>query len=141
MLELLYRGNVFTVNPSKPAMRFSNGLYISNAIWFSSMEVVDKNKKKLPKLVKFNDMKYASYDHHPEIIFIEKIKDIPYDYNGLMAVPITLLYYDWSDYEIKGVCFSVGSGNKPVYGRMCICDSVDNKVKFIRLIIRRRTNI
>lgn len=38
-----------------------------------------------------NEFSYSFLDNHPGIINVDSIKDIPIDYEGLMAVPVTVL--------------------------------------------------
>ena len=62
---------------------------------------------------------------------VNRTKDIPIDYNGLIAVPITALnsYYN-IQYDIKGFGInSRGSDN-------IIRSTVNGKAKFIRAIVK-----
>lgn len=56
--------------------------------------------KYLNKLYRGNEYYYQRFKYYPDIINCDKIDDIPIDYTGYIAVPITIL--DWSDkyYEI-----------------------------------------
>lgn len=98
--ELFLRGELFTTNPKCLSMQFTNGKKISNCIWYSNLNVTSE-KRMLPKNVKWSAEKYQKYNG-TNIICVEKIVDIPYDYNGMFAVPLSVLYYDFSEYEVCG---------------------------------------
>ena len=69
--------------------------------WFNNVGV---HKNKTLNLTKsYSKDKYPTYDNYPQAINVDRIKDIPYDYDGIMGVPITWLdgYYD--GYEIVGM--------------------------------------
>lgn len=136
--ELFLRGELFTTNPKYPSMQFTNGKKISNCIWYSNMNVPSE-KRMLPKNVKYSAENYQKYNG-TDIICVDKIADIPTDYAGLMAVPLTILYYDFSEYEVCGRAYAEGTVHKPVMGELCVNADVGNKVKFTRPIIRRKTS-
>lgn len=60
-----------------------------NISWFTNMET---NKQNNPKcLIKtYNPTDYQQYDNY-NAINVDKVKDIPYDYEGVIGVPITIL--------------------------------------------------
>lgn len=62
---------------------------LGNACWFTNMEY---NKRNNPKcLIKaYNETDYPKYDNY-DAINVDKVKDIPYDYEGVIGVPITIL--------------------------------------------------
>lgn len=64
---------------------------LGNACWFTNMEY---NKRNNPKcLIKaYNETDYPKYDNY-DAINVDKVKDIPYDYEGVCGVPITALTY------------------------------------------------
>ena len=59
------------------------------AVWFTNMET---NKQNYPKcLIKaYNESEYKYYDNY-SAINVDKVKDIPYNYEGVIGVPITIL--------------------------------------------------
>ena len=84
--------------------------------WFTNLVI--KKKPDSPILVKkYNPKDYPQYDNYAAIN-VNKVKDIPYDYQGVMGVPITILGLQYSDgyihlldelsnemrYEIVGCC-------------------------------------
>lgn len=63
--------------------------------WFTNLEI--KKKPNIPILIKkYNPKDYPQYDNY-SAINVNKVKDIPYDYQGVMGVPITILGLQYSD--------------------------------------------
>lgn len=138
VFDLFWFGRLYTVNALTPTMLMENGVKISNIIWYSSFNV-DVSKRELPRSTTLNDKTFQTYDHHPDILFIEKIADIPYDYDGLMAVPMTILYYNWlENYEFVGFAYSVRNGNKQHFSELCINDNVGGRKRFRRIIMKKK---
>lgn len=70
--------------------------------WFTNLDH-GKNPEKLILNKNYRPEEYPKYDNY-DAININKVKDIPYDYNGLMGVPITFLdKYNPDQFEIVGV--------------------------------------
>lgn len=69
-----------------------------NIGWFSSLPVV---KPTLTLTATYDPDKYPKYENY-DAINIDRIKDIPYDYDGVMGVPVTILNYCLDDIEIVG---------------------------------------
>lgn len=75
---------------------------ISNTIWLTNMHHGAEN----PPLVlteKYSPDKYPVYDYYSDAINVDKVKDIPCDYDGLMGVPGTFIE-KWcpNQFEILG---------------------------------------
>ena len=67
--------------------------------WFTNLEI--KKKPNIPILIKkYNPKDYLQYDNY-SAINVNKVKDIPYDYQGVMGVPITILGLQYSDGYIR----------------------------------------
>lgn len=113
-----------------------------NISWFTNMET---NKQNYPKcLIKsYNPTDYKYFDNY-RAINIDKVKDIPYDYEGVCGVPITILNDLCSDgllhfeaplkkksaYRI--IRFRHGNDNKDL--------SVNGKTPYFRILIQRVQN-
>ncbi len=83
--------------------------------------ITDFNIEEFNSNVNFNDMLYEKYDNY-NAINVDRIKDIPMDYNGEIGVPITWVYFQKSNqYEILNVN---GNGlnikDRKVYKRIII---------------------
>lgn len=77
------------VQPDKSIKKFGN------IGWFTNLEI--KKKPNIPILIKkYNPKDYPQYDNY-SAINVNKVKDIPYDYQGVMGVPITILGLQYSD--------------------------------------------
>ena len=102
---------------------------IGNACWFSNLD----HKKRHEKLdlymeYKGNESKYLKYDNY-DAINVNKVVDIPKDYNGVMGVPITFLgKYNPEQFEI--IKFRKGNDEKD----LCI----NGKCPYFRIIIKHK---
>ena len=78
--------------------------YIENGLKFGKVPAIswftnlDNNKQSelLSLISTYNEEKYPKYDNY-DAINVDKVKDIPYDYEGVIGVPITILNYLCSD--------------------------------------------
>lgn len=75
--------------------------------WWTNIDYNKRHKDmKLTKFYKGNEHKYPKYNNS-DIINIDKTKNIPKDYQGIMGVPITFLSkYNPDQFEIVGMCNS-----------------------------------
>lgn len=75
-----------------------------NITWFTNLEV--RRGKNLVLTKKYHEKNYQKYRNF-NAINVNRLKDIPLDYDGIMGVPITFLdYYNPEDFELLGI--SVG---------------------------------
>lgn len=101
---------------------------LGNTIWLTNLINTNLLRKEL-NLVKTYDpdvnLKYDNYNG----IEVAKINEIPYDYDGVMGVPITFMYkYNSNQFEIVG--FRKGDDGKD----LCI----NGKSLFSRILIKRK---
>lgn len=102
---------------------------VNNACWFTNIDHINPNKPLI--LTKtYNSTEYPKYDNY-DAINVDKVKDIPIDYDGVMGVPITFLdKYCSTQFEILGIandvryigdfpCLTKINGNK-IYNRILI---------------------
>lgn len=69
--------------------------------WFTNLDI-KKRHEDLILIKKYNPDDYPKYDNY-DAINVNKVKDIPYDYEGVMGVPITFLdKYNLNQFEILG---------------------------------------
>jgi len=104
-----------------------------NISWFTDMPHNGPKKELiLTKTYKGNEKDYPKYDNY-DAIEVSKVKDIPFDYEGVMGVPITFLYYLDSTYaRLLGTNRGVDQDPSGVYGRSSY---VNDKETFKRLFI------
>lgn len=84
---------------------------VSGVVWFTNL---DHNKRHeeviLVKRYKGNENSYPNYDNY-DAIEVSRSQDIPFDYDGVMGVPITFMTkYNPEQFEIVGATESEGSG-------------------------------
>lgn len=74
---------------------------IGNVYWYTNME---HNKKNEPLVLtkKYGPALYPKYDNY-DAIEVSRVENIPYDYDGVMGVPVTFLEkYSSNQFEIIG---------------------------------------
>lgn len=101
-------------------------------IWFSTLPTPGKKQLILTKT--YNPQDYPRYDNY-DAIEVGRIKDIPYDYDGVMGVPITILGYDLENVEIMELHNS--HGKDPEWNMLRIND----KDKYARVLIKKNFEI
>lgn len=105
---------------------------MGNAMWLTNMDVNYRHKR-MKINSKYNPKKHPKFDNY-DAIFVPTVRDIPSDYDGIMAVPVTILTkYNPDQYEIVGEA-NHGSDNeydlfKPI---------VNGKLKYKRILIRKK---
>ena len=115
-------------------------LNVPGVCWFTNLDHA-KRHEELPLWKRYTPEEYPKYDNY-DAINVNKVKEIPEDYDGAMGVPITFLdkhnpdqFEIWGCTESEGVGFSRGlwfSASKvtqPLVGGLR---------KYKRILIRRR---
>ena len=111
-----------------------------NKMWYNNI----KTKKLYEELIlyrTYNPTDYPKYDNY-NAINVDKVADIPIDYDGVMGVPVTFLdKYNPNQFEIVGCSESEGLG----FSNGLWLDSatvkqplVNGERKYKRLFIRRK---
>lgn len=107
---------------------------LGNAMWLTNLDT-QRRHEKLVLTKHYNPQNYPKYDNF-DAINVQKVCDIPMDYNGIMGVPITYLkYHNEAQFEIVGEA-NHGSDNefdlfKP---------KINGKELFKRILIRPKKN-
>ena len=84
---------------------------------------------------KGNEEYYPKYDNY-EAINVNKVVEIPLDYDGVMGVPITFLdKYNPNQFEIIGLDRYVK--DNPKFGHRF---TINNKETYARILIKRAKN-
>lgn len=103
-------GNAYFAIPRTYERTWANGVYnektglvkFRNVGWFTNLDIA-KRHEELTLYKKYTPEEYPKYDNY-DAIEVSKVADIPYDYNGLMGVPITFLdKYNPEQFEILGL--------------------------------------
>jgi len=141
-------GNAYFGTPY--AREFANGVYdaktglvkFRNVAWFTNMDIEKRHEPLiLYKSFKGHEGDYEKYDNY-DAINVNRTKDIPHDYDGVMGVPISFLEKHSPDqFEIVGLI----AGN--IRGLAGIPSAtgkdgpyVNGKLKYGRILIRRSMN-
>lgn len=109
-------------NPETGLVKFRN------VGWFTNLDY-EKRHEKLDLYKKYKTGAFFKYDNY-DVINVDKVSDIPMDYDGVMGVPITFVdKYNPKQFEILGIansarwigyeCFTIIKGRK-VYNRILI---------------------
>ena len=114
------------ITPSRETKKI-NGL----SRWFTSFNVRDNEY--LPNTKEYSNLGYPKYDNY-NAINVDKVKDIPKDYDGVMGGPITFLdKCNLSQFEIVGIDRYVA--DNPHYGRRF---TLNGKEIYARILIKRK---
>jgi len=102
--------------------------------WFTNINVKKRHEELiLWKTYKGNEEDYPKYDNY-DAINVNKVKDIPVDYEGVMGVPITFLdKYNPEQFEILGIDRYIE--NNPNYGKRF---KIKNKEIYARILIKKK---
>ena len=114
---------------------------VSGVMWFTNLDI-QKRHERMPLYKKYTAEEFPRYDNY-DAIEVSKSADIPYDYDGVMGVPITFMdKYNPEQFEIIGATESEGKGFSaglwnPDSG---IAQATINGAKvYKRILIRRRS--
>lgn len=103
-----------------------------NKLWFTNLDI-QKRYEILDLYKEYNPEEYPKYDNY-DAINVDKVVDIPCDYNGLIGVPVTFLErYDPNQFELLN-CSAFSSVEN--YG--CGALYVKGKKMYSRIIIKRK---
>ena len=127
---------------------WANGVYneetglvkFRNVCWFTDLDTA-KRHEFLTLYKQYSPTEYPKYDNY-DAIEVSKTSDIPYDYDGVMGVPITFLdKYNPEQFEIIGATESEGRGfSCGLWNPISKIPQavLKGKKKFKRLFIRHR---
>ncbi len=110
--------------------------------WYTNLDT-QKRHTDLILYKTYTPEEYPKYDNYPAIN-VDKTADIPYDYDGLMGVPITFLdKYNPEQYEIidainRYSLFDVFGTNEQVRKNHSHTCNINGEAKYFRIIIRRK---
>lgn len=104
---------------------------MGNICWFTNLDI-SKRHEELLLWRKYRPEDYPKYDNY-DAINVDKVADIPVDYDGVMGVPITFLdKYNPDQFEI--VEFRKGSDGKDL-----VYSTRGGRIQpYFRILVRRR---
>jgi len=95
--------------------------------WFTNLDT-KKRHEILTSYKKYSPEEYPKYDNY-DAININKVAEIPYDYDGVMGVPITFLdKFNPEQFEI--IKFRKGNDDKDL--------AIDGSTPYFRILIKKR---
>ncbi len=110
-------GNAFFKIPSENRKEYASGVYneetglvkFRNCMWYTNLDTT-KRHEFLDLYKHYTPEEYPRYDNY-DAINVDKVADIPCDYDGVMGVPITFLdKYNPEQFELIGATESEGKG-------------------------------
>lgn len=105
---------------------------LGNAMWLTNLDIPRRHEK-LVLTKTYNSEKYVKYDNY-DAINVQKVTEIPKDYDGVMGVPITYLkYHNDLQFEIVGEA-NHGSDNKFDLFK----PKINGKDQFKRILIKKK---
>lgn len=105
---------------------------LGNAMWLTNLDI-DRHHELLPMIKKYNPFEHPKYDNF-DAINVKTIKDIPYDYDGIMGVPITIVnWFNSEQFEIVG---EANHGSDSEYD--LFKPTISGKLMFKRILIRNK---
>lgn len=105
---------------------------MGNICWFTNLDIA-KRHEELDLYKKYNSDEYPKYDDY-DAINVNKVADIPMDYDGIMGVPVTFLdKYCPEQFEILGIDRYVE--DNPNYGHRF---KINGKEIYARILIRKK---
>lgn len=105
---------------------------LGNICWFTNLEH-SKRQEELILFRSYNANDYPKYDHY-DAINVNRVVDIPMDYEGSMGVPITFLdKYNPKQFTLIGIDRYVE--DNPHYGKRF---SINGKEVYARILIKKR---
>lgn len=111
--------------------------------WFTNLDVA-KRHEKLILWKKYTPEEYPKFDELPDVINIDKVQNIPVDFDGLMAVPITFLdKYNPEQFEIidalnRYTILDYFGVNEDVQNRHSHCCNINGKSTYYRIVVRKK---
>ena len=105
---------------------------LGNAMWLTNLDN-DRRHKLLKLTKKYTPEEYPKYDLY-DAINVKRVADIPYDYPGIMGVPITIIdKYNSDQFEIVGEA-NHGSDNEYDLFK----PTINGKLLFKKILIRNK---
>lgn len=105
---------------------------LGNICWFTNLDH-NKRHEMLDLVCRYSSDEYPNYDNY-NAINVNRVDDIPCDYDGVMGVPITFLdKYNPDQFEIKGIDRYVE--DNPHYGHRF---QLKGKEVYARILIRNK---
>lgn len=108
---------------------------LGNAMWLTNLDI--ERRHELLKLTKhYTSEEYPKYDNY-DAINVKRVIDIPFDYDGIMGVPITIIdKYNKEQFEIVGEA-NHGSDNEYDLFK----PTINGKELFKKILIKKKPTL
>jgi len=113
-------------------------LRIKGVRWFTNLDYKERHEE-LDLYKKYSENEYPKYDNY-NAINVDKTKDIPMDYGGVMGVPITFMdKYNPEQFVILGNSNVTGEREHLMNGVKSAtnCTYINGKPQYARVLIKR----
>ncbi len=101
-----------------------NGNYlvrVPSIRWYTNLKYTGANEYNLMLTNKYQEEVYPKYDNYQDAINCDKVLEIPFNYKGVMGVPINFIdKYDEKTFEIIGILRSPIINGRAIYDRILI---------------------
>ncbi|HOE69699.1 MAG TPA: adenine-specific methyltransferase EcoRI family protein [Brevefilum sp.] len=133
-------GNAYFRIPTEYAREWADGVFnpetglvkFRNVGWFTNLDL-NKRHEIITLYKNYSPEEYPHYDNY-DAINVDRVAEIPYDYDGAMGVPITFLdKYNPEQFNLIGIDRYVD--DNPNYGKRF---SINGKEKYARILIRKK---
>ena len=117
-----------------------------NICWFTNLPV-KKDIPFIPLTRPYNETFYKKYENYYTAINVDKVIDIPKDYDGIIGVPISILNkINFDQFELLGLAAGNSKNNKLYFSVEYIpspldrggCGVVDGVRKYSRVFIKKK---
>lgn len=111
--------------------------------WYTNLDYKARHEK-LVLWKNYTPEEYPKFDELPDVINIDKVQNIPVDFDGLMAVPITFLdKYNPEQFEIidalnRYTILDYFGVNEDVQNRHSHCCNINGKSTYYRIVVRKK---
>ena len=111
--------------------------------WFTNLDIA-KRHDILETTYLYSKEEYATFDELKDVINVNRVNEIPIDYDGIMAVPITFMdKYNPEQFEIldmlnRYTVLDYFGVNENVKSRHSHCCNIGGNPTFSRVVIRKK---
>lgn len=116
--------------------------FVKSVVWFTNLETQKRNEE-LVLYKHYSNEEYPRYDNY-DAINVNKVTEIPLDYDGLIGVPITFLHkYSPKQFEILDAInryslYDILNTNIKVQEMHSHTCNINGVATYFRIVIRRR---
>lgn len=119
----------YAVKPEMFELIKSNAVYVESSIKFIltfTTKKPDVKPYKYSATYNGHEFEYSFLDNHPGIINIDHLRSIPSDYEGLMAVPPTVLEYkNLMNLNLYKVIYTPKHNGRLIYIRVVVSNKIE----------------